>query len=96
MTERVLLVADSVPRLAPHRRLRRDPLRDVWTIQAPERCFMLDDAAHAVISRCDGKTSLAAIIESLCASFPDAPRDTITADVTHMLQDLIDKGVVAA
>jgi pyrroloquinoline quinone biosynthesis protein D len=96
MIERVLLAAESVPRLAPHRRLRHDPQRDTWTVQAPERCFILDETAHAILSRCDGKASLAAIIESLCASFPDAPRDIIAADVTHLLQDLADKGVVAA
>jgi pyrroloquinoline quinone biosynthesis protein D len=96
MTERVLLVGDSVPRLAPHRRLRRDLQRGIWTVQAPERCFILDETAHAVLSRCDGNASLAAIIAALCAAFPDAPHDTIAADVTHLLQDLADKGVVAA
>ena len=90
------LTPDSVPQLAPHRRLRRDPQRGIWTVQAPERCFILDETAHAVISRCDGKASLAAIIESLCASFPGASRDTITSDVTHLLQELTDKGVIAA
>jgi pyrroloquinoline quinone biosynthesis protein D len=96
MTERVLLVSNSVPRLAPHRHLRRDLRRDVWTVQAPERTFILDETAHAILSRCDGQASLAAIIESLCAAFPDAPRDIIAADVTHLLQDLADKGVIAA
>lgn len=96
MTERALLVSKSVPRLAPHRRLRRDPQRDTWTVQAPERCFILDETAHAILSRCDGQASLAAIIESLCAAFPDAPRDIIALDVTHLLQDMADKGVIAA
>jgi pyrroloquinoline quinone biosynthesis protein D len=90
------LVLTSVPRLAPHRRLRRDEQRGIWTVQAPERYFVLDDTAHAILSRCDGKASLAVIIESLCASFPDAPRDTIAADVIHLLQGLADKGVIAA
>lgn len=96
MTERVLLAENSVPRLAPYRRLRRDPQRGVWTVQAPERCFILDETAHAILSRCDGKASLTVIIESLCAAFPDAPRDIIAADVTQLLQDLADKGVIAA
>ena len=96
MTERVLLVSDSVPRLAPYRRLKRDLQRGVWTVQAPERAFILDETAHAILSHCDGQASLAAIIESLCAAYPDAPRETIAADVTHLLQDLADKGVIAA
>lgn len=90
------LVLTSVPRLAPHRRLRRDEQRGLWTVQAPERYFILDDTAHAILSRCDGKASLAVIIESLCADFPGAPRDTIAADVTDLLQGLADKGVIAA
>lgn len=96
MTERTLLASHSIPRLAPYRRLKRDLQREIWTVQAPERCFILDDTAHAILSRCDGKASLAAIIESLCASFPDAPRDIIATDVTQLLQDMADKGVIAA
>jgi len=94
MTDR--LTPASVPRLAAHRRLWRDPKREVWTVQAPERCFILDQTAHAIITRCDGKASIAVIIESLCVSFPDAPPDRIATDVTHLLQDLADKGVIAA
>jgi len=94
MTGHLLLT--SVPRLAQHRHLKRDEQRGLWTVQAPERYFVLDDTAHAILSRCDGQASLAVIIESLCASFPDAPRDTIAADVTHLLQGLADKGVIAA
>ena len=96
MTSRLLLTAASVPRLAPHRRLKHDSQRATWTIQAPERCFILDETAHAIVSRCDGRASLAAIIESLCAAFPDAPQDMIAADATLLLQDLADKGVIAA
>jgi len=96
MTSRLLLTAASVPRLAPYRRLKHDRQRATWTIQAPERCFILDETAHAIVSRCDGRASLAAIIESLCAAFPDAPQDMIAADATLLLQDLADKGVIAA
>lgn len=95
MTARMQLTPDSVPRLAPHRRLWRDPQRQIWTVQAPERAFILDDIAHAIVSRCDGTASLAAIIDQLCATFPNAPRNTIAADATHLLQDLADKGVIA-
>lgn len=96
MTVRVALTGDSLPRLAPHMRLRRDTTRDVWTIQAPERSFVLDENAHAVISRCDGDSSLTGIVDRLCADFPDAPRAVIETDVTALLQDLADKGVITA
>lgn len=95
MNQRLLLTDDSIPRLAPHMRLRHDPARGQWTVQAPERSFLLDEIAHAVIARCDGKASLAAIIDGLSADFA-APRDVIAQDVTALLQNLADKGVVTA
>lgn len=95
MNQRRLLTDDSIPRLAPHMRLRHDPARGQWTVQAPERSFLLDEIAHAVIARCDGKASLAAIIDGLSADFA-APRDVIAQDVTALLQNLADKGVVTA
>ena len=96
MNQRLLLTPECLPRLAPHMRLRHDPARGVWTVQAPERSFLLDEIAHAVLARCDGQASLSAIIDGLCATFADAPRDVIASDVTALLQDLADKGVVAA
>ena len=96
MTTQLILAFDSVPKLAPHVRLRHDAARGVWTIQAPERTFMLDDTAHAILAHCDGATPLAGIVDCLCEAFPDAPRETITADVEAMLQDLADKGILLA
>jgi pyrroloquinoline quinone biosynthesis protein D len=75
-------------------RLRHDTAREQWTVQAPERSFLLDEIAHAVVARCDGRASLSVIIEGLCADF-SAPRDVIAQDVTALLQDLADKGVIA-
>lgn len=94
MSERFLLTDDCLPRLAPHMRLRHDSARGQWTVQAPERSFLLDEIAHVVIARCDGHASLAAIIDGLSADFA-APRDVIANDVTALLQDLADKGVIA-
>jgi pyrroloquinoline quinone biosynthesis protein D len=76
-------------------KLRLDKARDSWTIQAPERSFMLDPIAHQVVSRCDGIATVGGVIEDLCRSFPDAPADVIEADVIKMIQDLADKGVLA-
>lgn len=94
MIGRTELTGDSLPRLAPHMRLRHDTARGVWTIQAPERSFMLDENAYAVIARCDGVNSLTGIVNRLCADFPDAPRSLIETDVTALLQNLADKGVI--
>jgi pyrroloquinoline quinone biosynthesis protein D len=94
MTERPIIVQVSVPHLAPHMRLRFDNAREVWTIQAPERTFMLDEVSHAIVSRCDGEASVETIIEGLCATFQDAPRNVIERDVIALLQNFADKGVI--
>jgi pyrroloquinoline quinone biosynthesis protein D len=88
-------VADetSRPKLAAHRRLRFDEARKSWTIQAPERMFLLDDIAHAIVSRCDGEKTLAQIADELCAAF-EAPRELIAGDVRNLVQDFADKGVM--
>jgi pyrroloquinoline quinone biosynthesis protein D len=96
MNQRLLLTPYCLPRLSAHMRLRHDPARNVWTVQAPERSFLIDEIAHAVLARCDGQANLSAIIDGLCATFADAPRDVIARDVTALLQNLADKGVVAA
>ena len=95
MSERAVVEAGSAPHLARHMRLKFDKVRDTWTIQAPERAFMLDPVAHEVLSRCDGAATLETIIDQLCAAFEGAPRDQVQADVQALLQDLADKGIVA-
>jgi pyrroloquinoline quinone biosynthesis protein D len=95
MTERALVEDTSVPKLAAHMRLRHDKARDTWTIQAPERSFMLDAIAHQIVSRCDGTLSVEQLVDSLCAAFPDAPRDVIAPDVTKLIQDFVDKSVMS-
>jgi pyrroloquinoline quinone biosynthesis protein D len=92
MTER-LIGEESRPHLAAHRRLKFDNARNSWTVQAPERVFMLDEIAHAIVSRCDGQRTLAQIIDELSAAFA-APRDVVGADVTRLVQDLAEKGVM--
>jgi pyrroloquinoline quinone biosynthesis protein D len=84
----------SCPCLAAHRRLVFDVARKSWTIQAPERVFLLDETAHAIVSRCDGEKTLAAIIDELCVAYTDAPPDAIAGDVLRLVQDFADKGVM--
>ena len=91
-----MIDAAAVPRLAAHMRLRQDKARGQWTIQAPERSFVLDDIAHAIVTRCDGVASMAAIIADLCAAFPGAPPEAVERDVAALIQDLADKGVMTA
>ena len=94
MSGRAIADDGSRPKLAPHRRLRFDNTRSSWTIQAPERAFVLDEIAHAIVSRCDGKKTASEIIDDLCRVFGEAPREVIASDVLMLLQDFADKGVM--
>ena len=94
MSERFVVLAESVPKLPRHAKLRFDKARDKWIILAPERVFELDDIAYEVISRCNGDRSVGHVVVELCEKFEQVSRDVILGDVTSMLQDLADKGFV--
>lgn len=85
----------SRPRLRRHVKLRYDESRSRWVVLAPERVLMPDEIAVAILQRCDGQADVAAIAQALAVEY-DAPVDDIRADVTAMLQDLSDKGVIEA
>jgi pyrroloquinoline quinone biosynthesis protein D len=84
----------SVPRLRPGVKLRFDRTRAAWVLLAPERVLMPDEIAVEILKRCDGKASVAAIVDDLATTFA-AERNQIEADVRTFLQDLADKGMVA-
>jgi coenzyme PQQ biosynthesis protein PqqD len=90
---RLVIDEATVPRLADHVALRFDERRGQWLLLAPERLFVLDEPARAVIERCRGAATLAAIADALAADY-DAPRAQILADASVLLQDLADKGLV--
>ncbi len=83
----------AVPRLAAGVRFRLDTVRQAWVILAPERLFLPDEQAVAILELVDGTRSLGAIVDDLAVRF-DAPRDIIAGDVVAMLKDLADKGVL--
>ena len=95
MTAPLRIAADSVPRLPRHVKLRFDEGRKRWTLLAPERVFVPDEIAVEILQRCDGIATVAAIVDALAEKF-GAPRDEVAHDVLEMLQDLAEKGVVAA
>ncbi len=95
MSEAVAISSASVPRLPPGVKLQFNRQHDKWIIQAPERVFELDQIALEIIKRCDGETSVAAIVDDLAQAF-SADRAVIETDVIGLLQGLADKGVLAA
>jgi pyrroloquinoline quinone biosynthesis protein D len=85
----------SVPRLRRGVRLQFDQRRNAWVLLAPERVLLPDETAVAVLQRCDGKASVGAIVDDLCRAY-DAERALIAQDVSALLQDLAEKGVVGS
>lgn len=83
----------ETPRLATGVRLARDAHRDRWVLQAPERVFVLDEIAHEIIRRCDGR-SIGAIIDELAVAF-EAQENEIATDVLALIDALREKGVIA-
>jgi pyrroloquinoline quinone biosynthesis protein D len=92
---RVIVDGATRPELPRHIKLRHDPGRGRWIILAPERVFNPDETAVAVLKLCDGQRSVSEIAEALSREY-QAPLEEITTDITAMLQDLADKGVVKA
>ncbi len=90
---RAIVTTASRPELPRHIKLRHDKARNAWTILAPERVFTPDAIAVAVLKLCDATRTVEDIAQELSKSY-NAPKDRIVADITAMLQDLADKGVV--
>jgi pyrroloquinoline quinone biosynthesis protein D len=86
---------ESVPRLPRHVKFRFDETRQQWVMLGPERVFMPDEIATAILQRCDGAVSVGAIADALATEF-SASRDVVGPDILQMLQDLADKGMIEA
>ena len=95
MSGRALIAEATVPAFPRGVRLKHDEARSQWVILAPERMFVLDDIALAIMQRVDGDAAVSAIVDDLADAF-QAPRDQILGDVMAMLQDFADKGVIKA
>jgi pyrroloquinoline quinone biosynthesis protein D len=91
--ERRLISAASRPQLQRHIKLRHDAARNRWTILAPERVFTPDAIAVDVLKLCDGSRTVEEIALELSRTY-NAPKERILADITSMLQELADKGVI--
>jgi len=95
VSARTVIVETSVPRLPRGVRLKFDQPRDQWVVLAPERMYVLDAIALAIVRGCDGAASVADIVDRLVDAY-GAPREVISSDVVKLLQDFADKGVIVA
>jgi pyrroloquinoline quinone biosynthesis protein D len=83
----------ATPRLAPGHKFRFDQVRGAWVLLGPERLFVPDEHAAAVLGLIDGARDVDAIVADLAARF-SAPDDAIRADVDAMLADLAARGAI--
>jgi pyrroloquinoline quinone biosynthesis protein D len=81
---------DCRPRLPHGVRLVHSEAQGGWVLLAPERVFKADAIAVAVVQRCTGEATFAAIVDDLATTY-SAPRERILADVTALLRGLADK-----
>lgn len=83
----------TIPRFAPGVRLQEDRARNRWMVMAPERMFLPDETALAVLRLVDGARDEAAIVAALAAQYA-APAEVIAADVRALLEDLRARGAL--
>ena len=71
-------------------RVRRDEVRGVWALLAPERVLKLDPIAAAVLAELDGERTFGEITAALAAKY-DAPEAQIAADASRLILSLTDR-----
>ena len=84
-----------MPAFPRHVKFHFNKQREQWVILAPERLLVPDETSVEILKLCDGTTSVDGIVGKLVEKY-NAPHDVILKDVTRMLQDLADKGFLAA
>jgi len=80
-------ISDAVrPRLAKGVRLQTDSTTDKRVLLYPEGIIELNETAHEILSRCDGRM-LSEIVHALAEEY-DADPAALAADVRDTLADL--------
>lgn len=65
----------TLPRLAPHYVFRWEASQNAHILLYPEGLIKLNESAGEILKRCDGQSSVEAIIADLQAAFPGAEAD---------------------
>ena len=80
-------IADEVhPRLAPGVRLQIDRATGKGVLLFPEGILELNETAHEILTRCDGRT-LSELVHALADEY-DVDLSALAADVRETLADL--------
>jgi pyrroloquinoline quinone biosynthesis protein D len=84
----------SCPALVAGARMRIDAVTQEPVLVFPEGVMHLNTTAHEVLSRCDGKSTVTSIIESLAVEY-EVAADELRADVLECLADLRGQNLIA-
>jgi coenzyme PQQ biosynthesis protein PqqD len=84
----------TVPKLAPHARLRWDHRGERFMLLYPERGLVLNDAAYAALSLCDGQRPTHEIARILAQRFDSDDIDSVVANLDGFLGRLHELGVL--
>jgi pyrroloquinoline quinone biosynthesis protein D len=87
--------AGARPRLARGVRLRQDHVTGKYLLLRPERGFELRGSALDVVRQCDGASAVEEIIDRLASAHRETPRDRVAGDVTRLLDELVERGLIA-
>ncbi|MDR3406725.1 MAG: pyrroloquinoline quinone biosynthesis peptide chaperone PqqD [Chthoniobacter sp.] len=79
------------PALAPGVRLQTDRVTGEPVLLSPEGIHVLNETAHAIVVRCDGKRTIEEVTAALAEEY-DAPVEALREDVLACLAELHETG----
>lgn len=84
---------NSRPALAPHVRLKIDPVSGEPVLLYPEGVLVLNPTAHEIVQLCDGAATGGAILANLSAQY-EVDATTLRDDVVECLGDLLGRNLI--
>lgn len=81
----------QVPHIANHFRLQWEEVQNAYVLLYPEGMVKLNESAGEILSRCNGKATIAEIIAALTEKFPEANEQDIQQDVLEFFADAINQ-----
>ena len=88
----ITISGSTRPRLTSGVRLRTDPVTGKGVLLYPEGIIELNETAHEIVSRCDGRT-LDEIVQALAKEY-DADAVALASDVRETLADLSPRNLI--
>jgi pyrroloquinoline quinone biosynthesis protein D len=74
----------TLPKLAPHVRLRFDATRNQTVLLGPESVAVLNKTSADILGLCDGRRSVAEVVAELRAGYDGVVEDEVRAFLARM------------